>query len=160
MTREDPLERIRRRGRRIGIAVFGVLVASFTIVCSAQIILQTWPSAAPRTDVDCRSGLVALIEAVRRARQAAAAETGGERAALARFRAALQPEWSYRPSLEQRCRPEKRTLRALEELDRLVYAEEHAVRYEAIDLARRRRRVKALEETLRKDEPPSIETRD
>jgi hypothetical protein len=154
MTTSDPFERTRRRGRRVGIAVFALLVSSFTFVCTAQIILQTWAPAAPRNDIDCRSGLVALIAAVRRARQAAADETHGERAALERFRASLQPEWSRRPSLNELCRPDKQTSRALEELDRLVYAEEHAVRYEATDLARRRRRVKALEESLLRDEQP------
>lgn len=129
--------------------MFVLLVVGFTAVCSAQILVQVF-GKAPVHDVstNCRQGLLALIGAVRRARAAAAAETGGERAALARFRAALEPEWSDKPTLDVACRSDAEAQRALGEIELLRYAEEHAVRYEAVDLAPRRRRVRALEERL------------
>jgi len=79
---------------------------------------------------------------------AAASAAGDERAALGRFRAALEPEWASRPSLDSACSSDDKTLAALAEIDALRYAEEHAVRYEAVGLAPQRRRVQALYETL------------
>jgi hypothetical protein len=93
---------------------------------------------------DCRGGTRALLVAVRRARMAAASESGDERAALGRFRAALEPEWATRVSLDSVCRTDPRAQAALTEIDALRYAEEHAVRYEAVGLAPQRRRVQAL----------------
>jgi hypothetical protein len=145
----DAQERIRRRGRRAGIAVFVLVVAGFTAICSAQILIAVFghPPASAKAST-CNDGLLGLIQAVRRARSAAAAETGGERAALNRFRAELEPEWSARPTLDAACRADAAALQALGEIEQLRYAEEHAVRYEAVDLAPRRRRVRALEERL------------
>jgi hypothetical protein len=138
----------RRHGRRAGVVVFALIVAALTTVWSVQIILQVWGTPPVDGDVECRAGLTGLVEAVRRARNAAAAETGGERAALARFRQELQPEWQRRDELGTTCREHPALLRALKELDRLRYAEEHAVRYEAGDLAQRRRRVRSIERDL------------
>jgi hypothetical protein len=137
------------RGRKAGTAVFGVAVGVFTAVCAAQIMTQVWGMAPDgSTAVDCRKGLGGLIRAIRRARQAAGAEPAGERAALARFRAELQPEWTYRVTLTRSCRDDPEALRALRTVDRLRYAEEHAARYESVDLARRRRQVVQVERRL------------
>jgi hypothetical protein len=138
----------RRRGRAAGIAVFAVIVTAFTAVCSAQILWQVWAPEVTPTDVECRPGAVQLVEAVHRARSAAAATGGYEREALARFRSALEPEWTWRPALEIRCHDDPEALRALQEIDRFRYAEEHAVRYDAASLSRLRRRMKALQTEL------------
>ena len=58
------------------------------------------------------------------------------------------PEWDSRASLESVCGSDAKTRAALAEIDALRYAEEHAVRYEAVGLAPQRRRVQALYETL------------
>jgi hypothetical protein len=142
-------DRAAATGRKIGTVAFGIAVGTFTAVCAAQIMTQVWgtprdTSAAP----DCYEGLDGLIRAVRRARRAAGAEPAGERAALARFREQLQPEWAYRAGLGRSCRDDPEALRALRDVDRLRYAEEHAVRYESVDLARRRRRVAQIEARL------------
>ena len=135
-----------RRGRRAGTALYAVVVGGFTVVCAAQIIFQVWgPRDGPPAPVDCRTGVKRLVLAVRRARQAGEAETGGERAAVTRFREALRPEWDWRPALGRACQGDRKALRALGATDRLRYAEEHAVRYESVDLARRRRRVSSLD---------------
>lgn len=76
--------------------------------------------------------------------------TSGERDAVARFRAALAPEWSLRPAIGQHCKNDLESVRALEEVDRLRYGEEHALRYEALDIASLRKRVDAEERSLEK----------
>lgn len=129
--------------------MYGIAVGTFTAVCAAQIMVQVWGSGgSARTAVDCREGLSKLIDAVRRARQAAGAEAAGERASLNRFRAELQPEWTLRAALADRCRGDPEALDALRDVDRFRYAEEHAVRYESVDLARRRRKVAQIERRL------------
>jgi hypothetical protein len=85
---------------------------------------------------------------VERGRTAAAGLVeASERESLARFRAALEPEWNSRPNLTDLCgTPNER--RILREIDSLRYAEEHAVRYEATALARDRKRARDLEREL------------
>jgi hypothetical protein len=70
--------------------------------------------------------------------------TDGEDAALADFRRALSPEWDDRDHIEDLCRPSPSSMAALDALERLRYAEEHAVRREAAELAPLRRRVQAI----------------
>jgi hypothetical protein len=143
----DRVELARRRGRRIGIVVFALLVSGTTAIWTLQIIRQVW---FPRVSeqVECRQGLRTLLDSVRRARGAAAAETGGERRALGRFRQELDGHWRYRPAIGEACKGDLLALAFLADIDRLRFAEEHAVRYEAVDLAQRRRRVQALEREL------------
>jgi hypothetical protein len=135
-------------GARVAIAIFFVIVAGATLTWTVQIIQQAWfPERGP-ANVSCRDGVLGLISAIRRARQAADAETGGERAAVERFRSALDPEWRGRNALDAACRGDTVGERGLRDVDRLRYAEEHATRYEAVDLARRRRGIRALERRL------------
>jgi hypothetical protein len=79
-----------------------------------------------------------------RARDDAAKTDQGEDAALARFRSALEPEWSHRDDIAARCQGTPRDKGALDAIERLRYAEEHAVRREAGELAPLRRRVQAI----------------
>ena len=145
MAVEKPkLTRQQRLGRRVGIAVFGLIVGGATAIWTIQILLAVFAPPAPALAKECRSGTRGLLVAVRRARLAAASENGDERAALGRFRAALEPEWSTRTSLDSVCRSDPKAQAALTEIDALRYAEEHAVRYEAVGLAPQRRRVQAL----------------
>jgi hypothetical protein len=124
------------------------VVATFTVVCTLQIFEQVWEAPAPCAS-ECRTGIAELIAAVRRARTAAANGTGGEREALQRFREALLPEWSMRPGLGVRCKGDREATFALGAVDRLRFAEEHALRYEALDVAHRRLQVEAIAERLR-----------
>jgi hypothetical protein len=141
-------DRLRRRGRTAGHALFALIVTTFTAVWSVQILLQVTTPDHEATDLECRPGVRELLIAVRHARRAAAEETGGERAALQRFRTTLRPAWSSRDQLTDLCQHDPEALRALREVDLLRYAEEHAVRYEAVELARRRRRIRAVEAHL------------
>ena len=147
-------QRLRRLGRRLGIAVFAVVVAGLTLHWTTQIIMQAWSRGETLGALppNCRNGVLQLAGALRRAREAAAQEPNGERAALARFRAALLPEWAGRAALEPLCKSDPDALRTLKQLSALRYAEEHAVGYEAGALAAQRRRVDALARALlRKD---------
>jgi hypothetical protein len=142
-------QKARRRGRTLGVAALFAVVTAFTAVCSVEIIQQAWATPSSGSSAECRPGIADLIKAVRRARTAAANGTGGEREAMQRFREALLPEWSMRPGLGARCAGDPEATRALGEIDRLRYAEEHALRYEALDVAGRRRSVEAIAEKLR-----------
>jgi hypothetical protein len=149
MVAEEPrVRRARRNGRRVGIAVFGLIMVYATSSWTYQILRAVFAPPVVTVATECRAGARGLLVAVRRARLAAASESGDERAALNRFRAALEPEWSRRASLDSVCASDTKTRAALAEIDALRYAEEHAVRYEAVGLAPQRRRVQALYETL------------
>jgi len=140
--------RERRLGRRVGLALFALVVSVPTVIWSSQIMFALFfpePSPAPAS---CREGLKALLEAVSLARNAARGESSGERQSLERFRAALGPAWRTRPSLDAVCEKTPADAARLREIDALRYAEEHAVRYEATALAHQRRRARELEQEL------------
>ncbi|HLV68971.1 MAG TPA: hypothetical protein VKY73_24305 [Polyangiaceae bacterium] len=147
--RPDALAPVARLGRRLGIVAFAVLVASVTATWSLQILDQVFWTEGPPSDVSCRDGLLELERAITRARTAAAFEARGERAALARFRGALEPEWERRDAVARACREDALGRAALSEIDALRYAEEHAVRYEAGAVAAQRRRAEAILRELR-----------
>ncbi|MEO7032852.1 MAG: hypothetical protein ABI548_03390 [Polyangiaceae bacterium] len=142
------VDRVRRAGRRVGIVVFTTIVTVATAIWTIEILLAVFKPPVLALATECHGGTRQLLLAVRRARIAAASESGTERAALGRFRASLEPEWSTRTSLDSVCRSDPKARAALSEIDALRYAEEHAVRYEAVGLAPQRRRVQALYETL------------
>jgi hypothetical protein len=142
-------ENARRTGRRIGSILFALFIGTFTIVCSAQVLYQGFRSTrVTQTSVQCRVGLRGLIVSLRRARAAAAAESGGERTSLKQFRDALGPEWEAHDAVLRSCARDEWALRALDQIDRLRWAEEHAVRYESVELAPSRQRVLAIEQSL------------
>jgi hypothetical protein len=140
-------DRTSRLGRLAGLIVFGALAAGFTSVCAVQIIQQVWFPNAARSEERCQDGLRELIHALGRAR-ALAGKASGERAALDAFRRGLMPAWSAQSSLAEACRESPDLARAFGEVEGLRYAEEHAVRHEAPDLAARRRRVASLAREL------------
>lgn len=132
----------------MGAAIFGAVVATFTAVCSIQICMQVWAPEVQPLKIGCAAGTLQLIQAIESARLEAA-DLPGEQAALNRFRAVVTPAWSMRAALEESCAGDPRAVRHLREVDRLRYAEEHAVRYGAVDLAKRRQEVKRLVPLLR-----------
>jgi hypothetical protein len=132
----------------LGIAVFSVLVATFTAVCSVQICLQVWSPVVVPLHAGCSAGTLHLVEAIEAAR-AASSDQAEEQAALAKFRGALVPAWTFRPALTRACAGDVEAIRRLHAVDRLRYAEEHAVRYGAVDLAKRRQEVNRFIPSLR-----------
>lgn len=137
-----------RVGRRLGLLIFALPVAGATAIWTAQIIQQVFAGPVGESPRDCRSAVLGLDRAIRRARQAAADEIHGERPALQRFRDALEPEWRSREAVAHRCQGDRAAIAALSDLDALRYAEEHAVRYEAVALAKQRRRSDAIRREL------------
>ena len=68
----------------------------------------------------------------------------GYAAAMTALIGELDPEWTYRDGVAATCRGSVEDERALDAIERLRYAEEHAARREAGDLAPLRRRVRAI----------------
>jgi hypothetical protein len=149
------LSRARQLGRTVGIAVFALIVATFTAVCSVQICLQVWAPEVTSSTIDCSAGTLSLVEAIEAARLASA-DQAEEQAALAKFRGALTPAWTHRAALDRACTGDVQAAQRLRAVDRLRYAEEHAVRYGAVDLARRRQEVKRIIPLLRKSEDRAL----
>ncbi|MFT3763937.1 MAG: hypothetical protein QM820_00190 [Minicystis sp.] len=143
---DKPPRSPRALGRRIGAIVYWAMVVGVCLAGAVQVTWQVLFSASPPAPyASCQEGLRALHGAVVRARDAAAhTEAAGEDAALARFRDALQPEWTYRDGVATLCRGAPKDEGALDAIERLRYAEEHAVRREAGELAPLRRRVQAI----------------
>lgn len=142
-------EKSRRRTRRIATIVFLSVVVAWVGTAAGQIAQQIlFPTLVPSPYATCAEGKLALAEAIGRARHEAEAEDVDADAALHRFRGALLPEWSYVTGVRQKCEQSpspgsdaKAELRSLDALERLRYAEEHAVRREAASLAALRRQV-------------------
>ncbi len=142
-----PGERARKLGARLAIALYALVVGGFTAVCAVQILIAVWwPPPGPAA-ASCRAGLKDLITGVEDARLAAAQATG-ERAAVQRFRESLGPGWERRQSVGALCSADPAALRTLKLVDRLRFAEEHAVRYDATDVAGLRLRVRQQRQAL------------
>lgn len=139
----SPLERRRLTGRRVGIAIFSAIFAGATLLWTIQILTTVWGSAPP-SPAGCAKGTANLEQALDRARKAYADLAGNEdeRAALGRYRVALEPEWEQRKAVEAACQNDAAGLIRLKDVIALRYAEEHAVRYESLGLAPLRRRIK------------------
>jgi hypothetical protein len=134
----------RKTGRRVAQIVFWAVVVAVCLAGAVQITGQVlFPPAASVPVPSCHAGLRALHAAVDRARLAAASALG-EDAALDRFRSALEPEWSSRDLVASLCKGAATDEGALDAIERLRYAEEHAVRREAGELAPLRRRVQEI----------------
>ena len=138
----SPLQQRRLMGRRIGNLIFGILFAAATAVWSVQILTAVWEGAPP-APAGCSAGTASLESALRRARSVYSSHRGDEdeRAALARFRGALAPEWSQEKAVDAACRSDEAGRKRLRDVVALRYAEEHAVRYESQGLAPLRRRL-------------------
>ncbi len=130
-----------RRGRRLATIVFLAVVAVFTITQAGQITKQVMFPQVPPSNLGCEQSLAQLYTALERARTAGEADLDQD-TALARFRAALEPEWATLEGARRNCSSTEQR-RSLDALERLRYAEEHAVRREAASLATLRRQVAA-----------------
>jgi hypothetical protein len=133
-----------RLGRRIAMGLYYATVLAIIVSSTWQITRQLFFFPEPTSPYhDCREGLEALVTAVERARGVAPG-TDGEDAAIRRFRVALGPAWGYRDQIAASCTGAHEDERALDAIERLRYAEEHAVRREAGDLAPLRRKIGAI----------------
>jgi hypothetical protein len=137
-----------RTGRRAALVAYWALVVSISVAAAASVTLQVFAAPPGPAFASCEAGLRALSAAVDRARGAAAASEGDEDDAIARFRRALEPDWSGVDGVAASCRGKAENQRTLDALERLRYAEEHAVRRESGELAPLRRRVQAVVDAL------------
>jgi hypothetical protein len=141
-------ERAQRTGRRIGNVLFALLIGTFTVVCSAQVLYQGFSSKSSNAVTDCRTGLSNLVQSLHRARLATRAVSQNERSRLDAFRSTLLPEWQYRDQVQRQCASDAWGKQAYYQIERLRWAEEHAVRYESFELAPSRMHVVAIEKAL------------
>lgn len=137
-----------RTGRRVGVAVFGGIIAAFVLICSVQIMYQGFSEPHGAALVNCHDGIRTLVNAVREARAASSRGDLDERTALRRFREVVVPAWTNRAELAQKCNNDSWAARAVQAVDEWRWAEENAVRYESVDLAPSRRRIQAIEAKL------------
>jgi len=142
------LRTAQRIGRRIGIGFFALIVATFVIVCSSQILYQGFRAPDAVAGLDCRSELRNLIRDIRKARAAAEVEVLGERAAMAKFRTTVALTPTTLRAIENQCRTDPWARGALRAVDEWRWAEENAVRYESVDLAPSRRKIRTIEASL------------
>ena len=132
----------RQAGRRIAVIVYYAMVALVGGTAAAEITWQVFFEPRPPAPfAGCHEGLRALHGALDRAREAAAGSEEGEDDALVRFRRALDPEWASRDGVALQCQGSAADTATLDAIERLRYAEEHAVRREAGELAPLRRAV-------------------
>jgi hypothetical protein len=131
-----------RTGRRVALALYWAVGLFLGLVPAASITRQVFTAEDGPKYASCTAGLGALSAAVDRARAAGTSGEGTEDDALARFRAALQPDWAGFEGVASSCRGKPEDEGALDALERLRYAEEHAVRRESGDLAPLRREVR------------------
>lgn len=135
-----------RRARSVGALIFGLMVALPTIVWATQVIVQAFSNPDPG-GVECRSGLRQLLAALDSAQQSASPHAD-ETEALAAFRASLGTAWDEPRVVRAACKSDPELLAYYGRLERLRYAEEHAVRYATRGLAADRNAVNALRSKL------------
>jgi hypothetical protein len=117
-------------------------------VSTYQILNTTLFPDPGTTEYSCREGTKVLYESVALARQKTAALAQPEREALALFREEVAPTWKQAHAISAACTKDndQQALKTLRSVTLLRYAEERAVRYQAIDLTRWRKQ--APEEVL------------
>lgn len=134
----------RRTGRRVAIGLLFTFLAAFVTAVTLQLTLQVFFRSAPSpaTFASCRDGTRALYASVRRAVTEAEGETDVPEA-LSRFRAALAPDWDQVEHVRKLCAASgsDSDRASLDAVERLRYAEEHAVRREAASLEHLRKQV-------------------
>jgi hypothetical protein len=157
--RDDARSGPRRAGRFVAFLLsygVGVVIA---VVVSIQIPRQIFFPARPAgVPVACGEGVRELARAVVRAREAVD-PAASEEEAVTRFRQLLAEDFARLPALREACRASESDERALDAIERLRYAEEHALRREASDLAALRREVRALVDEPRAPAPSGAPSR-
>jgi hypothetical protein len=120
--------------------LFLSFVSSWVLYASGQITKQIfWPAPVPATVKTCEEGLASLHNAIEKGRASAELENDPAKGLL-RFRAEVDPVWVELPPIQGLCQAAA-DRRSLDALERLRYAEEHAVRREASSLAALRKQV-------------------
>lgn len=127
--------------RKAGLVLIVIASVYLSAVSTYQILNTTLFPDPGTTKYSCREGTKALYESVARARMRTAALAHPEREALALFRDELAPTWKQAHAVRAACSQDndRKALQTLRSVTFLRYAEERAVRYQAIDLTRFRK---------------------
>lgn len=147
MATNDRPERLKReaqkKGRRIVMVGYFILVVAVTAIVTVEITTQVFQASNETQDctsnncapIDCAEGIRSLVTAIDRARNKISASDANESQAIAIFRASLNPEWQRRNDIERACKESEGYLETLDAVVQLGFAEEAAVRREAIEIA-------------------------
>ena len=139
---ERQKRRARQRGRRAVMIAYFVVVVVIISICTIEISIQAFSrrgGKATEARVECVEGIRSLVAAVDRARSGVDGSNRKEADAVARYRAALEPEWSRRGAVRRACKGDPARLETLDAVVHMGFAEEHAVRRSAVELAPFRR---------------------
>lgn len=147
----ERLDSIERRGRNLGGLLFALLVAAPTLIWATQVVLQAFetPEAA---GLDCKEGLAELLAGLDRARDSAV-PAPNEDEAMAAFRENLGPAWETPRRVRAACNGNRDRMAQFGKIERLRYAEEHAVRYQTRGLSADRNAVDQIRLELRGSAP-------
>jgi hypothetical protein len=148
---KSDLSTVERRGRSLGTLVFGLLIAVPTVVWATQVIIQAF-DAPDATGLECKAGLVALLEGLDQAR-VSAHPAANEDDALSAFRQNLGAEWTTARRVRTACKGDPERLGQFGKIERLRYAEEHAVRYQTRGLSADRNAVDKIRHELQRPKP-------
>lgn len=143
---DSDLGTVERRGRSLGALIFGLLIAIPTAVWATQVILQAFETPDAE-GLDCKAGLVALLEGLDQARASAVPATN-EDEALEAFRQNLGTAWTAPRRVRAACLRDPERLAQFGKIERLRYAEEHAVRYQTRGLSADRNAVDSIRHQL------------
>ena len=119
------------------VVVVGIIVVEITLQASSE------PSS-DSSDVRCGPEILALWNAVERARAASCKTELDEEQSVTAFQTALQPEWGRAGAIRRACGHSPAFLETLDAIQYLRYAEENTVRRESSELASLRRRAREL----------------
>ncbi len=121
-----------RIGKRVAIVLLFAFLLAFVTASTVELTQQVFfvHDDGPYPYADCKGGLLALDGAVQRATRAADGNADVA-SALKAFRASLLPEWNHLEGVRKACSVRQEDEASLDALERLRYAEEHAVRRDA-----------------------------
>ncbi len=145
----------RKVARRWVLVSYFAFVVLVIVASTLQIAYQAMrrPSVRASTTT-CVQGLIELDRALGRARDTACRSDLPEHQAVLAFQEALHPEWGLQQETREACKANHLGTEALDAVVELRYAEEHAARREALELADRRRKVhELLDRSVRAQRP-------
>ena len=141
------LRQARKKGKS------AVMIAYFSAIVVAAAIC-TWRVSTQAVErlhgdysdepINCVDGIRSLELAVNRARRLSSDTNADESASVAMYRSYLNPEWKRRGDIERACSGDPGRMEALDAVVHLGFAEEHAVRRDAVELGAVRRKAASM----------------
>jgi hypothetical protein len=148
---QDAREQHRRKAKRFIFIGYFCLVTVVIAISISQVARQVYAEPAQVPAVRCSEELVRLMSAIDRATTKAQGSLGPAQDVLPQFRSDLSPEWDRLEPLRKACSNEPHA-QALDAIEQLRYAEEHAVRRDSFELTDRRKQARLmLDQSLQAD---------